>query len=39
MVHGYAELVVSGPLREVPPQVRDQMLEAVLDVVQRGLIG
>ena len=39
MVHGYAELVGSGPLREVPSPLRDQMLEAVLDVVQRGLIG
>src|SRR5689334_22434762 len=38
MVHGYAELVVSGPLREVPPQLRDKMLEAVLDVIERGLI-
>jgi AcrR family transcriptional regulator len=39
MVHGYAELVGSGPLREVPAQMRDQMLESVLEVVQRGLIG
>jgi AcrR family transcriptional regulator len=39
MVHGYAELHVNGPLREVPAQMRDQMLESVLDVVQRGLIG
>jgi AcrR family transcriptional regulator len=39
MVHGYAELVGSGPLREVPSELRDQMLESVLDVVQRGLIG
>ena len=39
MVHGYAELVGSGPLQEVPPAMRDEMLESVLDVVQRGLIG
>jgi AcrR family transcriptional regulator len=39
MVHGYAELVVSGPLHEVPPERRDQMLERVLDVIQRGLIA
>jgi AcrR family transcriptional regulator len=39
MVHGYAELHVHGPLREVPAEMRDQMLEPVLDVVQRGLIG
>ena len=40
MVHGYAELVGSrGPLHEVPSEMRDQMLESVLDVIQRGLIG
>ena len=39
MVHGYAELFVHGPLREVPSEMRDQMLESVLDVVERGLIG
>lgn len=39
MVHGYAELVVAGPLCEVPPEARDAMLESVLDVIQRGLIG
>jgi len=39
MVHGFAELHVHGPLREVPAELRDQMLESVLDVVQRGLIG
>jgi predicted lipid carrier protein YhbT len=37
-VHGYAELHVHGPLREVPPDLRDQALEAVLDVVHRGLL-
>ncbi len=39
MVHGFAELHVHGPLREVPAEARDAMLESVLDVVQRGLIG
>jgi AcrR family transcriptional regulator len=39
MVHGYAELHVHGPLREVPPEQRDALLEPVLDVVQRGLFG
>lgn len=39
MVHGFAELVVHGPLREVPPEARQAMLESVLDVVLRGLIG
>lgn len=38
-VHGFAELNVDGPLREVPAGVRDQLLEAVLDVVHRGLTG
>ena len=39
MVHGYAELHVHGPLRDVPPEMRDQVLESVLDVVERGLIA
>jgi hypothetical protein len=39
MVHGYAELHVHGPLREVPAELRDAMLESVLDVIQRGLFG
>jgi hypothetical protein len=39
MVHGYAELHVHGPLREVPAQLRDEVLEPVLDVIRRGLIG
>lgn len=38
VVHGYAELHVHGPLREVPAELRDQVLEAVLEVVHRGLI-
>jgi AcrR family transcriptional regulator len=39
MVHGFAELHVHGPLRGVPPDARDEMLEAVLGVVQRGLLN
>jgi AcrR family transcriptional regulator len=39
MVHGFAELHVHGPLREVPAPARDAMLESVLAVIQRGLIG
>jgi AcrR family transcriptional regulator len=39
IVHGYAELHVYGPLRVVPAEVRDHVLESVLDVVQRGLVG
>ncbi|HEY3530052.1 MAG TPA: TetR/AcrR family transcriptional regulator [Nocardioides sp.] len=38
-VHGYAELTVNGPLAEVPSVVRDQLLESVLEVVHRGLMG
>ena len=38
-VHGYAELHVHGPLRDVPAEFRDQVLESVLDVVHRGLLG
>jgi AcrR family transcriptional regulator len=38
-VHGYAELHVHGPLREMPAELRDQVLESVLDVVHRGLVG
>jgi hypothetical protein len=38
MVHGFASLVVDGPLREVPDEMRDHLLEAVLDVVHRGLL-
>jgi AcrR family transcriptional regulator len=39
VVHGYAELHVHGPLRDVPAEFRDQVLESVLDVVHRGLVG
>jgi hypothetical protein len=39
MVHGFAELHVHGPLRELPAEMRAAMLEQVLDVVERGLVG
>jgi AcrR family transcriptional regulator len=39
MVHGFAELHVHGPLREVPAAAREAMLESVLAVIRRGLIG
>lgn len=38
-VHGFATLCVDGPLREVPQQMRDPLLEIVLDVVHRGLVA
>ena len=38
-VHGFADLVVHGPLRNLPPDQRDSALEVVLDVVHRGLAG
>jgi AcrR family transcriptional regulator len=39
MVHGFAQLVGTGPLREVPPEGRELLLESVLDLVKRGLVG
>jgi AcrR family transcriptional regulator len=39
MVHGFAELHVHGPLREAPEELRAPMLESVLAVIQRGLVG
>lgn len=39
MVHGFAVLHVDGPLRELPAERRTALLEAVLDVCERGLIG
>ena len=38
MVHGFANLVVDGPLRQVPDEMRAHLLETVLDVVHRGLL-
>ena len=39
MVHGFADLSVHGPLREVPAEIRDPLLEVVLDLVERGLVS
>jgi AcrR family transcriptional regulator len=36
-VHGFAALNVDGPLRAMPKEMRDPLLEIVLDVVHRGL--
>jgi AcrR family transcriptional regulator len=38
-VHGFASLHADGPLHEVPPEIRDVLLETVLDVVHRGIAG
>jgi AcrR family transcriptional regulator len=39
MVHGFAELVGTGPLREVPAEGREALLESVLEMVRRGLVS
>jgi AcrR family transcriptional regulator len=39
MVHGFAQLVGTGPLREVPPEGREPLLESVLELVRRGLVN
>jgi AcrR family transcriptional regulator len=39
MVHGFAELHVHGPLHDLPAELRDPMLESVLDLVERGLLA
>jgi AcrR family transcriptional regulator len=39
MVHGFAALVGTGPLREVPAEGREVLLDEVLDLVSRGLVG
>jgi AcrR family transcriptional regulator len=36
-VHGFALLVLDGPLREVPAEERDQALTAMLDALDHGL--
>ena len=36
-VHGFAELHLHGPLRELPADQRDAALEAILEVIDRGL--
>jgi AcrR family transcriptional regulator len=38
IVHGFASLVVNGPLREIPDEMRGPLLESVLDLVHRGLV-
>jgi AcrR family transcriptional regulator len=38
-VHGFASLSVDGPLRAMPKEMRGPLLEIVLDVVHRGLVG
>jgi len=39
MVHGFAVLHVDGPLRQLPAELRTPLLEAVLDVCERGLLS
>ncbi len=39
MVHGFADLSVHGPLHAVPAELREPLLEVVLDVVERGLVS
>jgi AcrR family transcriptional regulator len=39
MVHGFSDLLLHGPLRDVPSDRRAPLLEAVLDVIGRGLLG
>ena len=36
MVHGFAELVGTGPLREVPDEAGRRCWRSVLDLVRRG---
>ena len=36
-VHGFAVLHLHGPLRDVPPDERQQSLERLLDQIERGL--
>jgi AcrR family transcriptional regulator len=39
MVHGFAALTVDGPLRDMPAEMTDDLLESLLDVIQRGLLS
>jgi AcrR family transcriptional regulator len=39
MVHGFADLSVHGPLHAIPAELREPLLEVVLDVVERGLVS
>jgi AcrR family transcriptional regulator len=36
-VHGFASLVLTGPLRELPPAAREAELEGLLERIARGL--
>ena len=36
-VHGFATLVLEGPLRDLPPADRERELDGLLDRVARGL--
>jgi AcrR family transcriptional regulator len=38
MVHGFSDLLLNGPLHEVPAEMRGPLLESVLDVVHGGLM-
>ncbi len=38
-VHGFAVLHLHGPLSDLPAEIRDVTLEALLDTVERGLVG
>jgi hypothetical protein len=39
LVHGFAELHLNGPMREIPAELRDPMLEGIFDVIQPGLVS
>jgi hypothetical protein len=36
-VHGMADLILNGPLRRQPPEVKDAAIERALDLVIDGL--
>jgi AcrR family transcriptional regulator len=38
-VHGFAMLHTHGPLREMPPEMREATLDLLLATIQRGLTG
>jgi AcrR family transcriptional regulator len=39
IVHGFSDLLLHGPLSQVPAELRGPLLESVLDVIERGLLG
>ena len=39
MVHGFSDLMLHGPLRQVPAEMRGPLLETVLDLIERGLLA